>query len=120
MLTTKWHGNAEILTMVTSKNAEPLGLSNLRNPYHWKLGAPKKVHSPDLLLVDGNPIDDITLVVNSDKNFILSIKDRKIYKNSLVAVKNFKSSLVVDESALRRPSQMAPSFTLRGYGGTNR
>ena len=69
MLTTKWHGNAEILTMVTSKNVEPLGLSNLRNPYHWKLGAPKKVHSPDLLLVDGNPIDDITLVVNSDKKF---------------------------------------------------
>jgi hypothetical protein len=43
---TKWYGNAEILTMVTSTNAKLLGLSSLRNPYPWKLGAPKKVRLP--------------------------------------------------------------------------
>ena len=39
-------------------------------PLSREAGAPKKVHLPDLLLVDGNPIDDITLVVNPDKNLI--------------------------------------------------
>jgi hypothetical protein len=43
---TKWYGNVEILTMVTSANAELLGLSSLRNPFPWKQGAPKKVRLP--------------------------------------------------------------------------
>jgi imidazolonepropionase-like amidohydrolase len=37
----------------------------------------------DLLLVDGNPLDDINLVANPDKNFVVIMKDGRIYKNAL-------------------------------------
>lgn len=36
----------------------------------------------DVLLVDGNPLDDITVVGDSD-NLQIIIKDGKVYKNSL-------------------------------------
>ena len=37
----------------------------------------------DLLLVEGNPLEDINLVANPDKNFVVIMKDGKIYKNTL-------------------------------------
>ena len=37
----------------------------------------------DLLLVDGNPIDNITLVEDPEKNFVVIMKDGRIYKNTL-------------------------------------
>ena len=37
----------------------------------------------DLLLVDGNPLEDINLVADPDKNFVVIMKDGKIYKNTL-------------------------------------
>ncbi len=37
----------------------------------------------DLLLVDGDPIADINLVADPAKNFVVIMKDGKIYKNSL-------------------------------------
>ena len=40
----------------------------------------------DLLVVDGNPMDDIALVSQPDKNFVVIMKDGKIYKDTLVAV----------------------------------
>jgi imidazolonepropionase-like amidohydrolase len=40
----------------------------------------------DLLVVDGNPISDIELVAKPDKNFMVIMKDGKIYKNTLLAV----------------------------------
>ena len=39
----------------------------------------------DLLVVDGNPIDDIELVAKPDKNFMVIMKDGKIYKDTLPA-----------------------------------
>ena len=35
----------------------------------------------DLLLVDGDPIVDITLIADPAKNFLVILKDGKIYKN---------------------------------------
>jgi len=37
----------------------------------------------DLLLVDGDPIANIQLVSDPTKNFVVIMKDGKIYKNSL-------------------------------------
>lgn len=37
----------------------------------------------DLLLVDGNPLDDITLIEDPAKNFVVIMKGGRIYKNSL-------------------------------------
>jgi imidazolonepropionase-like amidohydrolase len=35
----------------------------------------------DLLLVDGNPLEKLELVANPSKNFLVIMKDGKIYKN---------------------------------------
>jgi imidazolonepropionase-like amidohydrolase len=37
----------------------------------------------DLLLVDGNPLEDIKLIEDPGKNFVLIMKDGKIYKNTV-------------------------------------
>ena len=36
-----------------------------------------------LLLVDGDPIDNLALIADPEKNFLVIMKDGKIYKNSL-------------------------------------
>jgi imidazolonepropionase-like amidohydrolase len=78
----RWYSNAEILTMATATNAELLGLSGPRNPYPGKLGVVEEGAFADLLLVDGNPLEDIGLVANPSKNFLIIMKDGKIYKDT--------------------------------------
>jgi imidazolonepropionase-like amidohydrolase len=80
---TRWYSNAEILTMATATNAELLGLSGPRNPYPGKLGVVEEGAFADLLLVDGNPIEDIALLADPDKNLLLIMKDGRIYKDTL-------------------------------------
>jgi imidazolonepropionase-like amidohydrolase len=65
--------------MATSVNAELLAMSGPRNPYHGKLGIIEEDALADLLVVDGNPIDDIELVARPDKNFMVIMKDGKIH-----------------------------------------
>lgn len=81
----KWFSNFEILKMVTHDNAQLLGLSGARNPYPGKLGVIEEGALADLLLVAGNPLDDIDLLGNPDANFALIVKDGQIYKNTLQA-----------------------------------
>jgi imidazolonepropionase-like amidohydrolase len=78
-----WYANAEVLQMATSGNAELLGLSNLRNPYPGKIGVIEEGAFADLLVVDGNPVDDIKLLENPQKNFTVIMKDGRVYKNTL-------------------------------------
>ena len=82
---TRWYDNADILKMATSINGELLAMSGPRNPYQGKLGIIEEDALADLLVVDGNPINDIELVARPDKNFILIMKDGKIYKDTLLA-----------------------------------
>jgi len=78
----KWYSNAEILIMVTSQNAELLTLSGPRNPYPGKLGVVEEGTYADLLLVDGNPLENLDLVADPDRNFTVIMKDGTIYKNA--------------------------------------
>jgi imidazolonepropionase-like amidohydrolase len=80
---TRWYDNADILKMATSVNGELLEMSGPRNPYQGKLGVIEEDALADLLVVDGNPINDITLVAKPDKNFMIIMKDGKIYKDTL-------------------------------------
>ncbi|HET8543839.1 MAG TPA: amidohydrolase family protein [Pseudolabrys sp.] len=80
---TRWYKPAEALIMATSTNAELLGLSGLRNPYPGRLGVVEEGALADLLLVDGNPIDNIKLIEDPAKNFLVIMKGGKIYKNLL-------------------------------------
>lgn len=77
----RWYTPAEVLRMATAVNAELLGLSGMRSPYPGKLGVVEEGALADLLLVDGNPLQDIDLVVDPAKNFLVIMKDGKIYKN---------------------------------------
>ena len=79
----RWYTPAEALVMATGTNAQLLALSGKRSPYPGKLGVVEEGALADLLLVDGNPIADIKLVADPAKNFVLIMKDGKIYKNTL-------------------------------------
>ena len=79
----KWFTNAEILKMITQDNGELLQLSGLRSPYPGKLGVVEEQALADLLLVDGNPLKDLSIITNPEKNFLVIIKDGRIYKNTL-------------------------------------
>jgi imidazolonepropionase-like amidohydrolase len=82
---TRWYDNADILETATSVNAELLAMSGPRNPYQGKLGVIEEGALADLLVIDGNPIADIGLVARPDKNFMVIMKDGKIYKDTLPA-----------------------------------
>ncbi|MEY9779776.1 metal-dependent hydrolase family protein [Sinorhizobium fredii] len=78
-----WYTNAETLRMATSVNAELLALSNLRNPYPGKLGIIEEGALADMLVVDGNPLEDIRLIEDPGKNLAVIVKDGKVHKNTL-------------------------------------
>lgn len=77
----RWYTPAEVLRMATHTNAELLALSGPRNPYPGKLGVVEEGALADLLLVNGNPLDDIQLITDPNQNFLVIMKDGKIYKN---------------------------------------
>src|SRR5215469_11542345 len=79
----RWYSPAEALAMATGTNAELLALSGKRNPYPGKLGVVEEGALADLLLVDGDPMTNIKLIEDPAKNFVVIMKDGKIYKNSL-------------------------------------
>lgn len=80
---TRWYTPAEVLKMATADNAELLALSGRRNPYPGKLGVVEEGALADLLLVDGDPIADITLLSDPAKNLTVIMKDGHIVKNML-------------------------------------
>jgi imidazolonepropionase-like amidohydrolase len=79
----RWYTPAETLVMATGTNAQLLALSGKRNPYPGKLGVVEQGALADVLLVDGDPIANIKLIEDPAKNFVVIIKDGKIFKNTL-------------------------------------
>lgn len=89
--------NFEVLKQLTSTAGELLALSGLRNPYidAGKLGVIEEGAGADILIVDGNPLEDITVLGGNDKWFDADpewkpietiqviMKDGKIYKNTI-------------------------------------
>jgi imidazolonepropionase-like amidohydrolase len=79
----RWYSNAQILTMATATNAELLALCGPRNPYPGKLGVLATDALADLLVVDGNPLDDIDLLSRPATSLALIMKNGRIHKNIL-------------------------------------
>ena len=79
----KWFSNFEILKMVTSDNARLLAMSGARNPYPGKLGVVEEGALADLLLVEGNPLQNVDLLGDPGNNFSVIIKNGVVYKNKL-------------------------------------
>ena len=79
----RWYTAPEILKMATAANAELLGLAGPRNPYPGRLGVLEEGALADLILVDGNPLEKLQLVEDPSENFLIIMKDGKVYKNIL-------------------------------------
>ena len=79
----RWYTPAEVLKMATADNGELMALSGFINPYPGKLGVVEQGALADLLLVDGNPLENIKLIEDPDKNFLVIMKDGTIYKNTM-------------------------------------
>lgn len=79
----RWYTPAETLIMATSTNAQLLAMSGNRNPYPGKLGVVEEGALADLLLVDGNPLENLQLIEDPAKNLVVIIKNGVVAKNSL-------------------------------------
>ncbi len=71
--------------MATSTNANLLELSGPRNPYPGKLGVLEAGALADLLVVNGNPVENISLLADPEKSLAVIVKDGTVYKNTLKA-----------------------------------
>ena len=79
----KYFSNYEIMRQLTSVTAGLLEMSGKRNPYRGKLGVIREGALADLILVNGNPMEDVSILADPANNIPLIMKDGKIYKNNL-------------------------------------
>lgn len=79
---TRWFTPAEVLTMATATNAELLAMSGPRNPYPGTLGVIEEGALADLLLVAGDPLQDIDLLARPDTAFRVIMKDGELVKDT--------------------------------------
>ncbi|MGC2786632.1 MAG: amidohydrolase family protein [Roseiarcus sp.] len=79
----RWYRPAEILGMATAVNGELLAMSGPRNPYPGKLGVIEAGALADLILVDGDPLANLKLIADPDKNFLVIMKDGRVVKETL-------------------------------------
>ncbi len=80
----RWFTPYEALKIATSENARMLELSGPRHPYKaGPLGVLKSGAYADLIIVDGNPLENLDLIADPENNFKVIMKDGVIYKNTL-------------------------------------
>lgn len=78
------YSNVEALKMLTSGNAALFELAGERNSYRGgKLGVIAENAWADMILVDGDPLSDLSVIADPDTNFKLIIKNGEIVKNTL-------------------------------------
>ena len=83
VLLAKWFTPEEILHIATAANGELVALSGPRNPYPKKLGVVEVGAYADLLLVNGNPLEDISILGSPDKSVAVIVKNGEVVKNTL-------------------------------------
>jgi imidazolonepropionase-like amidohydrolase len=80
----RWFDSLEILKQSTSINAKLLELTGPRNPYReGPLGVIREGAYADLLIVDGNPLQDVRVLEDPATNIRVIMKDGRIYKKTL-------------------------------------
>ncbi len=79
----QWFTPFEILKMVTSDNARLLAMSGPRNPYSGPLGVIEEGALADLLLIDGNPLEQIELIEQPETRFVMIVKNGEICKERI-------------------------------------
>ncbi|QJF51106.1 hypothetical protein [Roseobacter ponti] len=78
-----WFTPAGILAQATANTGEVLHLSGDRSPYPGVVGQIFEGEHADLLLIDGNPLEDITILEDHDAARALIIEGCIIYNNGL-------------------------------------
>lgn len=79
-----YYRNIDALKMLTSGNAELFEMAGERNNYSdAKLGVISEGSWADMILVNGDPISDISLIADPATNFELIVKNGQIVKNTL-------------------------------------
>jgi imidazolonepropionase-like amidohydrolase len=74
----------EMLKQATSTNAELLRFAKSRDPYRAApLGVVKEGAWADVLIYSENPLENIKVVTEPEKNLKLIVKGGKVYKNEL-------------------------------------
>jgi imidazolonepropionase-like amidohydrolase len=82
----KFMSNADALRMATGNAGELHALSGPNTPYKdGPTGVIQEGAYADVLLVDGNPLEDIEIMTAPGKNLRIIMKDGVIYKNTLLA-----------------------------------
>ena len=80
----RWYSPAEVLKQATYNTAQLVAMSGPRNPYQeGPLGVVEPGAYADLLLVNGNPLENLELLEDPDSNLVVIMKDGVIYKNIL-------------------------------------
>src|SRR5262249_8752990 len=79
----RWYTPPDSLKMAPADHGHLMALCGSINPYPGKLGVVEAGALADLLLVDGNPLENIRLVEDPEKNFVVIMKNGAIYKNTL-------------------------------------
>jgi imidazolonepropionase-like amidohydrolase len=84
----RWYRPVEILKMATAVNGELLAMSGPRNPYPGKLGVIEAGALADLIVVDGDPLANLKLIADPEKNFLVIMKDGRVVKDALSACRS--------------------------------
>jgi imidazolonepropionase-like amidohydrolase len=79
----RWYSPGEVLQIATGNNGALMSLAGPRYPLPAPLGVITQGAIADLLLVEGDPTQDLALIANPEQNFRLIIKQGVIYKNTL-------------------------------------
>jgi imidazolonepropionase-like amidohydrolase len=80
----RWFTPIEALRQATSTAGELLALSGPRSPYpDGPLGVIKEGAYADIIVVNGDPLEDLNLVADPENNFAVIMKGGKFYKNML-------------------------------------
>ena len=79
----RWYSPGEVLVMATGTNGELLQLGGKRNPYPGRVGVVEEGALADLLLVDGDPVADLSLITRPEESFKVIMKDGVVYKDTM-------------------------------------
>jgi imidazolonepropionase-like amidohydrolase len=80
---TRWYTPAQALQQATAQNAFILAMSGERNPYPGTLGVIQKGAHADMILTEGDPSADLSVVADPETNFRIIMKAGRIFKNTL-------------------------------------
>jgi imidazolonepropionase-like amidohydrolase len=73
---------AEVLRQATSESAEIIRLCGKLNR-HGNFGEIREGWVADLILIDGDPLEDISILERAEETVVVVMKDGKLFKNEL-------------------------------------